>query len=109
MTNAPQLILRNNTAFSRIRELASLAIDVDSTFPLPNGVKKLVLTGKLCLDYAESERWNKQLVISHYSRNRPSEADRLADNWWRNEICVPFPQALGLLQRALQGLWTLGY
>jgi len=69
----------------------------------------LVLTGKLTFDYAESERHNKQLVISHYSANRPCVAKRFADHWFRNEICVPFPQALKLLENALKALWFLGY
>jgi len=110
MARMPELILRNATAYSRIRELSRLDIDIDSTFPLPHRSKeKLVLTGKLTFDYAESLNHGRQLVISHYSRDRPYVAERFADNWFRNEICVPFPQALKLLENALHGLWSLGY
>lgn len=80
---------------------------IDSTFPMPNGLDKLVLTGPLAVDFAESEAHNKQVVISHYSRNRPTVAERLADNWFRNEICIPAHLALKLLEKALHGLWFI--
>jgi hypothetical protein len=108
-TRVPELILRRATAYTKIRELARLDIPVDSTFPLPEGDRKLVLTGTLCFDYAESERWKRQLVIAHYSRDPPILDVRKADNWFRCEICVPFPQALKLLEKTLHALWLLGY
>lgn len=106
-SKVPELILRRQTPYTMIKELARLDMDIDSTFPMPNGASKLVLTGKLCFDYAESQRWKKQLVIAHYSKNPPVIATRLADNWYRNEICIPLPQATKLLEKALHGLWFL--
>jgi len=92
----------------RIRELMKVKGLVDST--VSYGEKRLVFSGNLVVDHVKgSWRWGEEVAINLWTRDLPRFENRAEnDGYSRVAISLDLRTALGLCQRWLEKLWSLG-